>query len=149
MGELKSNQKREWAKHLITKEGMTQKEAAEKVGVTTVTMNRWYKEGNWERLKQSLLITRQEQLNRLYLQLEEMNNAIMNREEGKRFANSKEADSISKLAIAIKTMETEASIADIVEVSKRLLNWMRGYNDKRTLEVANIFNDFIRDQLKR
>jgi hypothetical protein len=72
----------------------------------------------------------------------------MKREEGERFANSKEADSISKLAIAIKTMETEASIADIVEVSKRLLNWMRKYNDSRTVEIANIFNDFIKDSMK-
>jgi hypothetical protein len=82
------------------------------------------------------------------MQLEELNNHIMKREEGERFANSKEADSISKLAIAIKTMETEASIADIVEVSKRLLNWMRKYNDSRTVEIANIFNDFIKDSMK-
>jgi hypothetical protein len=95
-----------------------------------------------------MLVTRQEQLNRLYMQLEELNNHIMKREEGERFANSKEADSISKLAIAIKTMETEASIADIVEVSKRLLNWMRKYNDSRTVEIANIFNDFIKDSMK-
>jgi transcriptional regulator with XRE-family HTH domain len=145
---LKNSQKKEWAQFLITKEGMTQKEAAEKVGVSVVTMNKWYRDGEWARLKQSMLVTRQEQLNRLYMQLEELNNHIMKREEGERFANSKEADSISKLAIAIKTMETEASIADIVEVSKRLLNWMRKYNDSRTVEIANIFNDFIKDSMK-
>jgi transcriptional regulator with XRE-family HTH domain len=145
---LKNSQKKEWAQFLITKEGMTQKEAAEKVGVSVVTMNKWYRDGEWARLKQSMLVTRQEQLNRLYMQLEELNNHIMKRPEGERFANSKEADSISKLAIAIKTMETEASIADIVEVSKRLLNWMRKYNDSRTVEIANIFNDFIKDSMK-
>jgi transcriptional regulator with XRE-family HTH domain len=145
---LKNSQKKEWAQFLITKEGMTQKEAAEKVGVSGVTMNKWYRDGEWAKLKQSMLVTRQEQLNRLYMQLEELNNHIMKREEGERFANSKEADSISKLAIAIKTMETEASIADIVEVSKRLLNWMRKYNDSRTVEIANIFNDFIKDSMK-
>jgi transcriptional regulator with XRE-family HTH domain len=145
---LKNSQKKEWAQFLITKEGMTQKEAAEKVGVSVVTMNKWYRDGEWAKLKQSMLVTRQEQLNRLYMQLEELNNHIMKREEGERFANSKEADSISKLAIAIKTMETEASIADIVEVSKRLLNWMRKYNDSRTVEIANIFNDFIKDSMK-
>jgi transcriptional regulator with XRE-family HTH domain len=145
---LKNSQKKEWAQFLITKEGMTQKEAAEKVGVSVVTMNKWYRDGEWARLKQSMLVTRQEQLNRLYMQLEELNNHIMKRPEGERFANSKEADSISKLSIAIKTLETEASIADIVEVSKRLLNWMRKYNDERTIEVANIFNDFIKDTMK-
>lgn len=149
MARLKMSDRQEWAQQLITKEGYTQKEAAEKVGVTAVTMNKWFKKYNWKKLKQSMLITRQEQLNRLYMQMDELTFKIMQRPEGERFADSKEADIVSKLTTAIERMETEANVSDIVEVSKRLLNWMRQYNHPDTLQVANIFNDFIKDNLKR
>ncbi len=149
MAGLTIAQKKEWAQLLITKEGYSQKDAAVKVGVSAVTFNKWYKKGNWERLKQSMLITRQEQLSRLYMQLDELTSSIKDREEGKRFASSKEADTIAKLTGAIKTMESEASIADVVEVSKRLLNWLRPINQVQSLEIAGIFNDFIKEMLKR
>lgn len=148
MVSLRMSDRQEWAQQLITKEGYTQKEAANKVGVTTVTMNKWFKKFNWEKLKQSMLVTRQEQLNRLYMQMDELTFKIMSRPEGERFADSKEADIVSKLTTAIERMETEANVSDIVEVSKRLLNWMRKYNHPQTLEVAKIFNDFIKDSLK-
>ena len=146
---LTNKQKREWAEQLITQQGLSQKEAAAKVGVSTVTMNKWYKRYKWEDLKQSLLVTRQQQLKRLYMQMDELNTVIMQREAGKRFADSKEADTLSKLAGAIKTMETEASIADVVEVSKRFLNFIRRFSAEKAIEVAALFDDFIKDLLKR
>ena len=149
MAGLTIAQKKEWAQLLITKEGYAQKDAAAKVGVSAVTINKWYKEGNWERLKQSMLITRQEQLSRLYMQLDELTTAIRNKPAGERFANSKEADTIAKLAGAIKTMESEASIADVVEVSKRFLTWLRPFSPTKAIEVAGLFNEFIKDILKR
>ena len=149
MGNLTIKQKQEWAEQLITQQNLTQKEAAQKVGVSTVTMNKWYKKFGWEDLKQSLLVTRQSQLKRLYMQMDELNTAIMNRPEGERFANSKEADTLSKLAGAIKTMETEASIADVVEVSKRFLNFIRRSSPDKAIDVANLFDEFIKYLLKR
>jgi len=149
MSNLKLSDKQRWAELLITKEGYTQKEAADTVGVTTVTMNKWFKKFGWERLRQSLLITRQETLSRWYAQLDEMNTAILNRPEGERYASSKEADSMSKLATAIERLETEANITDIYQVGRRLLDYMRQYNHPDTLLVASVFNDFIKHNLKR
>jgi len=149
MAGLTNQQKREWAEQLITQQGFSQKEAAEKVGVSTVTLNKWYAKYKWEDLKQSLLVTRQMQLKRLYMQMDELNSAIMEREKGQRFANSKEADTLSKLAGAIKTMETEASIADVVEVSKRFLDFLRGFSPTKAIEAASLFDDFIKHLLKR
>lgn len=146
---LTHKQKKEWAQLLITKEGLTQKEAAQKVSVSTVTMNKWFKDGNWEKLKRSMLVTRQEQLSRLYMQMDELTTMIMNREAGKRFADSKEADTLSKLTGAIEKMESEASIADIVEVSKRFLNWLRPLAPTKAQESAAMFDDFIKHLLKR
>lgn len=149
MSGLTNTQKREWAEQLITQQGLTQKEVAEKVGVSTVTLNKWYAKYKWEDLKQSMLVTRQMQLKRLYMQMDELNSDIMDREKGKRFANSKEADTLSKLAGTIKTMETEASIADVVEVSKRFLDFLRGFSPAKAIEIAGLFDDFVKHLLKR
>jgi len=149
MSDLKNDQKKEWAKELYLKGSLTQKEIAEKVSCSAVTINKWVEVGKWKTLKQSMLITRESQLNRLYAQLDELTTNIMGREPGSRFANSKEADTIGKLTNAIKSMETEASIADIVEVCKRVLNWLRPINPGNSKIVASVFDDFIKHVLKR
>jgi transcriptional regulator with XRE-family HTH domain len=140
--------RKEWAKLLYTRENCLQREIAEKTGMSAVTINKWIKEGGWQKLKHSLLITRETQLSRLYMQLDELNTAILSREEGKRFADAKEADTISKLTNAIRTLENDASIADVVEVGKRLLGWLRPLNPEKSVEVGRIIDDFIKALLK-
>lgn len=149
MGNLTNKQKKDWAQTLICKMDYTQKEAAVKIGVSPVTMNKWYKDGNWERLKQSLLVTRENQLSRIYMQMDELTGAIMKRPEGERFANSKEGDTLKKLAATIKDLETEASIADLYEAGKRFLNYVRSYVPQKAIEIAHIYDDFITDSLKQ
>ena len=65
MAELSIVQKKEWAKLLFTKENLTQGEIAERVGVSRVTINKWANTENWELLKVSITITREEQLKSL------------------------------------------------------------------------------------
>ena len=151
MAQLTNKQKKEWAKSEFLRGDLSQKEIAEKVGISAVTMNKWANDpdDNWDRLRKSMLITREAQLTRLYMQLDELNSSIMGKPQGKRFADSKEADTISKLAGAIKTLETEASISDVVEVSKRFLNWLRPLAPHKAKEIAAMFNDFIKSLLKR
>ena len=142
-------QKKEWARLLYTRENLLQKEISEKVGVSPKTICKWAKTEGWDKLRQAMLVTRETQLSRLYMQLDELNTAIMLRDPGTRFANSKEADTISKLANAIRTMETEVGIADIVEVGKRLLNYLRQINPDKAIEIARIIDDFIKEILKK
>ena len=44
---MKSEQRKELAKLLYTKEHLLQKEIAERVGVTPQTVNRWVKRESW------------------------------------------------------------------------------------------------------
>ena len=83
---------------LYLKEHLTQAEVAERVGVSKQTLCKWVKTEKWEELKTSVSLTREEQLANLYRQVAEINKAIAGREEGERFATSKEADTINKLA---------------------------------------------------
>ena len=49
----------------------------------------------------------------------------MEREPGKRFASPSEADTLGKLAAAIRKMESDVGIADIISVGMRFTNWIR------------------------
>ena len=148
---MKMLQKKEHAKLLFIRENLSQKEIAEKVEVSEKTINRWVNENNeeWKRMRQSIIITKEEQLRRIYEQLDELNQTIHKREAGKKYACSKEADVIVKLTAAANNLESDASIADIVEVSKRFINWLRPLDLPKAKEVSALLDAFIKDQMKR
>ena len=139
MAELTNEQKKAWAKTLYTRETLTQAEIAERVGVSRVTVNNWIGKGNWEQLKASMTITREEQLKNLYRQLAELNNAIMGKPEGERFPNAAEAD--------IKKLETEVGLADIISVFSDLLKWVRTYDPTQAKEITPLLDAFVKSKL--
>ena len=99
---LTINQKKEWAKLLFIKDAnITQKEIATKVEVSERSISKWVNEDGWEQLRQSNLLSREEQLRNLNEQWNELNKAIKNKPKGERFPDSKEADILSKLSNAI------------------------------------------------
>lgn len=147
MTELSMQQKREWAKTLYLKENLTQQEIAECVGVSRITVNNWIGKNGWEMLKTSITITREEQLKSLYRQLAELNNAIMARPPGERFPNTAEADTISKLSNAIKKMETEVGLSDIISVFSDLLKWLRASDPAQAKEVTPLLDAFVKSKV--
>lgn len=78
---LKKTEQKEYAKFLYTEKNLTQKEIAEKVGVTEKTLAKWISEneGEWKKLKKSLMATKANQINSLYEQLDRLNDHIINR----------------------------------------------------------------------
>lgn len=148
---MKVDEKKDFARILFIKENLSQKEIAEKVGVAEKTISKWVNANNeeWKRLRQSIIITKDEQLRRIYDQIDELNTHIMQREPGKRYSMKGEADTIVKLTTAAKNLETDASVSDIIEVSKRFLNWLRPVDLDKAKEIAAFLDSFIKDQLKR
>ncbi len=146
MANLTITQKKEWAKLLYTKENLTQKEIAARVGVSAVTINKWVNKEKWEELKVSITITREEQLKNLYRQLGEMNKTITER-EGNRFPTPAEADTITKLANAIDKLETETGLNEILSTFKEFLNWVRKFNLDEAQRLVPLFDDFVKTKL--
>lgn len=149
MAELTNKQKKEWAGMLYLKENLTQQEIADKVGVSRITVNKWIKAEMWEQRKTGLTLTREEQIRLLYQQVAEINRNIKDREEGKRFATSKEADVLIKLSSAIKKMETESGIADIIDVGMRFIEFLRPVNLELAKDVTRMFDLFVKSSIKQ
>ncbi len=148
MTELKNNQKQELAKDLYIAGQFTFEEVAEKVGVQRQTVSRWAKQGNWGDLKAGMSVSREEILKRMYQQLNNMNAAILDRPPGERQATTKEADIMVKLSAAIKSMETDVGIADIVSVGTRFTEWLRKVDLDKAKEFIGYWDAFLKEQIK-
>ena len=109
---MTSQQKRQWAMSMYIHENRTQEEIADVVGVSRQTIIRWAKADKWHEHKASLTMTREGQIQALQQQIVEINNNILQREDGQRYASPKEADTISKLTNAINKLETGPASAD-------------------------------------
>ncbi len=144
MAELSNKQKQEWAKVLYLKENLLQKEIASKVGCTEKTLGKWIKDGNWEMLKSSIVVTKEQELRRWYIQVNQLNNLIESRPDGERFATPKETDQLSKYAAGIRTMETETSAADAIEVCMRVINFIKKDDLQKAQEISDYFEAYIK-----
>lgn len=147
MQKLAAQQKKEFAKTLYLRENLTQSEIAERTGVSTKTIYRWITAEKWENLKAGMTITREQQIVNLYRQVAEINNVIASRPEGERFANSKEADILGKLSAAIRKMEAEAGIAEIISVLTKFIEWIRPADLDKAKEITALADAFIKDNL--
>lgn len=147
MADITNAQKKEWAKTLYLRENLTQQEIADRVGCSRVTVSNWVRAGKWEEQKAGLTLTRQEQVNNLYRQVAEVNRGIAERPEGERFATSKEADIIGKLAAAISKMEMEVGIADKISVLTGFINHIRKLDLKKAQELTLLADSYIKESL--
>lgn len=143
---MTNDQKRDWAQILYTKERLSQKEIAAKVGVSEKTVTTWKEKYLWEQLRKSLLVTKEEQLRKLYNQLDFITNLI--EERAHQVADTKEADVISKITSAIKQLETETSIAEIFEVGKQFIDFVRTDDIEMAKTITMIYDAFIQKHLR-
>lgn len=147
MAALNNSQKKQWAQTLYLRENLTQLEIAERVGVSRVTVSKWVRDGKWEEQKAGITLTRQEQVANLYRQVAEINRTIATRHEGERFPNSKEADILGKLSAAIRNMEQETGIADVISVLTAFIEWLRPLDLDKAKEITRLADAFIKDKL--
>lgn len=148
MADLKSEQKKMLAREIYLLGNYTYEEIAQKVGAQRQTISRWAKAGNWDNLKAGMTVTREAILSRMYQQLNNMNSAILEREPSKRHPDTKEADVMVKLAAAIKNMETDVGISDIISVGMRFGEFLRRINLDKAKEYVKLWDVFLKEQIK-
>ena len=141
--ELDNKQKKEWAKLLFLTTDLTQ---AEMVGVSRITIVRWAKE--WEGLKLNFLQTREARIKSTLMQLNELDESIAAREPGLRYPTAKEADIRRKLTADLEALEQEASVRDIVNVSRGILDYIRAIDLEKAKALSDYFDSYIQERLK-
>jgi len=145
---LTNDEKKYLAKILYTREKEEGKIIAKRIGVSEKTMSKWVTDGNWKSLRNRLLISKEEQINLLYGQLEKLNTLISESAEG--YADTKQADIMIKLTAAIRNMETDLAIADLVESGIRFLKFLQQTGSmEQALEVSEFWNSFLHASIKK
>ena len=136
------------AKILYTREQLDAKVVAIRVGTSEKTMTKWVGEGNWKILRNRLLISKDHQISLLYEQLENLNKAIQNKEEG--YADSKQADILIKYTAAIKNLETDLAIADLVESGMRFIKFLQKTEGIQNVkDISDMWNSFLQSSIKK
>ena len=146
-GSIKSAHKKEWAKILYLQGDMSQKEISQKVETSEQTLCKWIKTEGWEHQRTSLIITKENQLCLIYDQLAMLNKAI--KESASGYATPSQADTLIKYSASIRALETEVALADVIEVAKRFVNFLRPVDIDKAKEVTRLFDAFIKDTAKK
>lgn len=137
------------AKILYAREHLDGKVVAKKVGVSEKTMSEWVNKFGWRNLRKRLLITKEEQINNLYEQLEELNNKIRSKPEGQRYADTKEADVQIKTTSAIRNLETDLNLADKIEAGMQFIKYAQKVSALEvTIQITDLWHDFIQSAVR-
>ena len=146
MAELNNNQKKELAKALYLETTATQQEIAERVGVDRRTLTRWAKE--WQDLKINYMQTREQRIRSTLKQLEQLDQAIEGRDEGARYPTVKEADIRRKLTADLEALEQDASVREVINVSRGILDYVRQLNLEHAKMLSDYMDSYIKEKIK-
>lgn len=146
---LTAKQKKEWARQLYLDgtQVFTQQEIADKVGVSRKTICKWITDEKWNELRISITMTKDQSIKRLHKQLEDILFLIESRPMGERHATPDEANTISKLTTSIEKLETEVGITEAVQVSVKVIEFVKKYDVEKAKDIADIFDQFIKSLL--
>lgn len=142
----KKETEREFAKLLFIKQGLTQKEIAEKVKVTEKTVGKWVEDGKWKEQKRSLISTRTNIIQKFEDQLERWNHVIENRDD--QLASSKEVDLLNKLASGIKKLETEVGVGEVITAVMQLISFVQTVDFEASKKLTEYADMFINSKIK-
>lgn len=148
MAKSLNSKKKETARQLFIKGGLTQIEIADMVGVSKVTINKWIADNKWKQELKSLSLTRSEMLMHWQNQLLEINNVIANNPEGSRFPTPALADIMSKLTSNINKLQVDLSVSDTITAMIEFLDFVKAIsNQEQVNKITNVIDEYIKSKL--
>ena len=112
MNKKESKEKKELAR-LYYFNGEPQKQIAEKIGVSAVTVGKWVKAESWEQLRAAKVITRRELVARM---LSQINDKLESGEWS--------ADEMVKATAAIEKLDKQTNVVTVIEVFSAYNKWL-------------------------
>lgn len=145
---LTIDEKRGYAEQLFLRGDMDQKDIARIVGVHVNTLTKWANDPDlkWKEKKLSFMVTKPEIIRRMYSVLDKLSKQA---DEAEDAGDTKAADKFIKYTAALKNLETEASISEIMEVAMSFVKWLQPLDPQFALAASNHFDKFIKERLKR
>lgn len=130
---LEQTQRQELAR-MYFMQGLTQKEIADKVGVSRNTICVWIREEKWDTVRAAKTVTRSELVKKMLQDLDE-----------RLTSGDWTADEIIKVASAIEKLDKQTNIVTIIEVFTSFNQWLVSrmqVDSELTPEVVKIINTY-------
>jgi len=141
--EITTEQKKQWARLLYIYHEETIQGIAAIVDIDESEVRLWVNDNKWTDVKRSNLTSKENQLQTMYSMLEKATDRMKNDEH----PNPKDADLLIKYTAAIKNLETDTSLTQIVEVAKLFTTWLYRRDIPLTKTVTLQLDAFIKERL--
>jgi hypothetical protein len=143
---LKMNEKKMLALQYFLSDQFTQKEIAVKLSINETTLSRWVVKENWADLKKSILTTKKEMLSFLYTVMAAIRDDMKSTGD---YTDHKKADAFVKYTAAIKNLETETNIGQLMEAGSLFHSFLSAVDPELALLVLNHYDAFIKERLTK
>jgi transposase len=142
----KKSQERELAAQLYINTNLSQKEIAQRIGVTEKSISSWVNEGNWEYLKTSKQSTNAETIATLKKIMKIQADENLKKLEEKTFTKN-DADSLIEIAKSIDILQGKGiSLRDYIEIMEEFIDFVPADNAKAQKiksEIADLQVKFL------
>ena len=136
--------KKRLAYTLYVDNGFEQKVIAEITGISEKSISKWKQDYHWENDKEEARMGFEQQRKRIRKQIDRMLDIIEKREEPDNVPNSKESDTINKLADAAKKLQTELSFAHKAEAGKQFIQYIQTvYGQQKAIDVVELWHEYL------
>jgi uncharacterized protein YjcR len=142
MGKAEMQDKKEHA-FLLYMNGMTQKEIAQRLKTSAVTVSKWAKLGGWEQRRAASNITKPELINKLLAAINKMIDSVMESEDETLTASL--PDKLSKFAATIEKLDKRTNVVDAIEVFMAFNKWLifrKSFDKEVTPELIKAINKY-------
>ena len=130
---LEQSQRQELAR-MYFMQGLTQKDIADKVGVSRNTICSWIKDGKWDTLRAANTVSRKELVTKMLQQIDD-----------KLQSGQWTADEICKAANAVEKLDKQTNIITIIEVFAAFNKWLVSrmqVDSELTPELVKVINKY-------
>ena len=146
--ELSNTQKKERAQQLYLQDQHTQKEIAQKVGVSQQTMVKWATDGKWDEKRKSLMVTTEEILRDLIDTLDHMRKEAKTAATDNDPSTKPDSDGIYKMTLAIRKLQDKSGLGDIIIIMQQFIKFVQLEDHALSQSITKWADLFIKSKLK-
>ncbi len=137
---MNQEDRKSWAKTLFTISNKDPKDVALEVGVSETALKSWMKDGAWDEVRCSGLVSKKHQTKMFMSQIEKLNNRLAIEND----PNPKDVDLIVKYTNAVKNLEEEVALGTIIDVSEQFIIWLRKRDNAMARKLVVLFDSYIK-----
>jgi hypothetical protein len=153
MGRKSDPKKKEFA-YILYMAGELQKDIAERVEISPLTLINWIKDGGWAEKRAAKNITRTEIVNKTLMAISDLLDRASEEKDEEKLSGL--SDKLSKLASTIEKLDKQNSVVDDIETFMNFGHWLQrrvNVDKNLTLDMVKLINKyqdiFISERLAR